>query len=70
MNSVEENIIEMTLVWSQIADQLDDDVDSLDIKQSIVELANEYSTPKSGKFINGILDSIAKEKNLKIKKIL
>ena len=35
-----------------------------------VELANEYSTPKSGKFINGILDSIAKEKNLKIKKIL
>ncbi len=35
-----------------------------------VELANEYSTPKSGKFVNGILDSIAKEKNLKIKKIL
>lgn len=35
-----------------------------------VELANEYSTPKSGKFINGILDAIAKEKNLKIKKIL
>lgn len=35
-----------------------------------VELANEYSTPKSGKFINGILDAIAKEKNLKIKKLL
>jgi N utilization substance protein B len=35
-----------------------------------VELANEYSTPKSGKFVNGILDAIAKEKNLKLKKIL
>ena len=35
-----------------------------------VELANEYSTPKSGKFINGILDAIAKEKNFKIKKLL
>lgn len=42
MNSVEENIIEMTLVWSQIADQLDDDVDSLDIKQSIIQWSNEF----------------------------
>ena len=35
-----------------------------------VELANEYSTPKSGRFVNGILDAIAKEKNIKIKKFL
>lgn len=42
MNSVEENIMEMTLVWSQIADQLDDDVDSVDIKQSIVGWAKEF----------------------------
>ena len=35
-----------------------------------VELANEYSTPKSGRFVNGILDAIAKEQNIKIKKFL
>ena len=35
-----------------------------------VELANEYSTPKSGRFINGILDAIAKENNFKIKKLI
>jgi N utilization substance protein B len=35
-----------------------------------VELANEYSTPKSGRFINGLLDAIAKENNFKIKKLI
>ena len=35
-----------------------------------VELANEYSTPKSGRFVNGILDAIAKDKNIKIKKLI
>ena len=35
-----------------------------------VELANEYSTPKSGRFVNGILDAIAKEKNIKVKKLI
>ena len=29
-----------------------------------VELAKKYSTEKSGKFVNGVLDSIARQNNL------
>ncbi|MFA6434329.1 MAG: transcription antitermination factor NusB [Elusimicrobiales bacterium] len=30
-----------------------------------IELAKKYSTENSGKFVNGVLDSIAKQRNLK-----
>jgi N utilization substance protein B len=30
-----------------------------------IELAKKYSTENSGKFVNGVLDSIAKQHNLK-----
>jgi len=29
-----------------------------------IELAKKYSTEKSGKFVNGVLDSIARQNNL------
>ena len=33
-----------------------------------IELAKKYSTENSGKFVNGVLDSIAKQHNLHIPK--
>lgn len=42
MDRIEENIMEITLVWARIADKLDDDADSMDIKQSITEWATQF----------------------------
>ena len=46
MNKLAENIIEITLVWARLADQRDlkDDVDSMDIKQSIIKYAQDFES--------------------------